>query len=92
MKSDIENFKWIFRIKGVGGIWGKCTCVQLIAINKELSNYKTTLLVRFILGKEKFKILVTSSQLYLVFRSINSIQRTEKNPNYFYCVPGLEVK
>ena len=38
VKSNIENFKWLFQIEDDGGIGGKCTCVQLIAINKELSN------------------------------------------------------
>ena len=38
VKSDIENFKWLFQIEDDGKFGGKCTCVQLIAINKELSN------------------------------------------------------
>ena len=67
MKSDIENFKWLFQIEDDGGIGGKCTCVQLIAINKEWSNCKITVLFRLVLGKEKLTILVTSSELYLVF-------------------------
>ena len=37
IESDIENFKWLFHIEDDGGIGGKCTYVQLIAINKDLS-------------------------------------------------------
>ena len=59
MKRDIENFKWVFQIEDDVGI-GKSTCVQRIAINKELSNCKTTVLIRLVLGKEKVKIKVTS--------------------------------
>ena len=33
VKSDIENFKWLFQIEDDGGTGGKCTCVQPIAIN-----------------------------------------------------------
>ena len=67
MKSDIKNFKWLFQIEDDGGIGGKCTCVQLIAINKYLSNYQATVLFRLVLGKEKLKTSVISSELYLVF-------------------------
>ena len=38
VKSDITSFKWLFKLEDDEGIGGKCTCVQLIAINKELSN------------------------------------------------------
>ena len=58
MKSDIENFKWVFHIEDVGGIGGKCTCVQLIVINKELSNCLTTVLLHLVLGKEKLKKII----------------------------------
>ena len=60
MKSDIENIKYLFQIEDDEGIWGKCTCVQLIAINKELSNCEATVYLRLVLGKEKLKTLVTS--------------------------------
>ena len=33
VKSEIENFKYLFQIEDDGGIGGKCTCVQLIALN-----------------------------------------------------------
>ena len=66
MKSDIENFKWLFQIKEVGGIGEKFTCVQLFAMNKGLLNCSPTVLFRLVLGKEKLKTLVTSSELYLV--------------------------
>ena len=58
MKSDIENFKWVFQIEDVDGIGGKCTCGELIAINKELSNCLTTVLLRLVLGKEKLKKII----------------------------------
>ena len=67
MKSDIENFKYLFQIEDDVGIGGKCTCVQLIARNQEWSNCKTTVLFRLVLGKEKLKNLVTISELYLLF-------------------------
>ena len=38
VKSDNENLKLLFQIEDDKGVWGKCTCVELIAINKELSN------------------------------------------------------
>ena len=38
VKSDIENFKWLFQIEDDKGTGGKYTWVQLIAINNELSN------------------------------------------------------
>ena len=38
VKSDIENFKWLFQIEDDGGIGGKCICVERIVINEELSN------------------------------------------------------
>jgi hypothetical protein len=38
VKSDIENFKWLFQIEDDEGNGGKCTCLQPIAMNKELSN------------------------------------------------------
>ena len=41
--------------------------VQLFAIDKEWSNYKTIVLFCFVLGKEKLKILFTGSELYLFF-------------------------
>ena len=55
MKSDIENFLWLFHIEDDGGIGGKCICVQLIAINKELSNCLNTVFFCFVLRKEKLK-------------------------------------
>ena len=64
----------------IGGIGGKCTCLEPIAINKEWWNSKATLLFRLVLGKEKLKILVASSKLYLVFWSIYSILGTEQKP------------
>ena len=60
MKSDIENFKLGFQIEDGGGIGGKYTWVQLIAINKEWSNCKTTVLFGLVLGKEKLNSLDTS--------------------------------
>ena len=39
VKSDFENFKWLFQIEDDGGIGGKCTCVPLIVINEKLSNW-----------------------------------------------------
>ena len=38
-ESDIENFKWLFQIEDDEVFGGKFTCLQLITINKELSNY-----------------------------------------------------
>ena len=72
MKINIENFKWLFHIEYDEGIGGKCTCVQLIAINNEWSISKTDVLMCW------WKMLVTSSELYLVFWSIYSILGTEK--------------
>ena len=86
MKSDIDNFKWLFQIEDDGGIRGKNTCVQLIVINNELSNCSTPALFRLVLGKEIQKILVTSSQLYLVFWSIYSIQETEEKNTFTFIV------
>ena len=60
--------------------WGKTYCVQLIAINKELPNFLTTVLFCLVLGKQKLKFLLASSELYLVFWSIYSIQGTEEKP------------
>ena len=54
VKSDIEYLKWLFQIEYDGGIWGKYTCVQLIAVYKELSNCKTTVLFCLVLGKKRF--------------------------------------
>ena len=79
MKSDIENLTWLFQIEDGGGIGGKCICVNLIAINKKLSNCKSTVLFHLVLGKEILNILVTSLELYLVFGSIYSILGPEKN-------------
>ena len=53
MKNYIENFKWLFQIEDDGGMGGKGTCVQLIALNKELSSCLTTVLFRFVLVNEK---------------------------------------
>ena len=39
---------------------GECTGVQLIAMNKELSNCKLTVLFRLVLGNEYLEILETS--------------------------------
>ena len=36
VKINIKNFKWVFQVEDDGGMWGKCTCVQPIAINKEI--------------------------------------------------------
>ena len=63
MKSDIENFKCLFQIED-GGIGGKCTCVLLIAMNKDLSNSKIAGLFRLALGKRKLEILLFSAQSY----------------------------
>ena len=56
MKTVIEKVKGLFEVEDDGGIGGKCTCVQLISINKEQSNCKTIMLFRLVLGKEKQKI------------------------------------
>ena len=56
MKSDIENFKCLFQIEEDGGIEGKCTCVLLMAMNKDLSNTKIAGLFRLALGKGKLEI------------------------------------
>ena len=64
MKSDIENFKCLFQIEDDGGIGGKCTCVLLIAMNKDLSNSKIAGLFRLALGKRKLEILLFSAQSY----------------------------
>ena len=53
MKSDIENFKYLFHIEDGGGTGGKCISAQLIASNTELSKYQTHLVFCLILGKEK---------------------------------------
>ena len=47
-------------------------------------------LFRLVLVKEKLKILVTSSELYLVFGSIYSIQGIEKNQFSFIVDRGLK--
>ena len=65
-KSDIENFKWLLEIEDDEGIGGKCTCVQLIDINKELFNWFTTVFFRLVLGKEKLNILGAISDVCLV--------------------------
>ena len=70
MKSDIEHFKWLFQIEDNGGIGGKCTCVHLIA----------TVLFWLVLGKEKPTILVTSSELHLVFDQFTQY----KEQNFFF--------
>ena len=51
MKSDIEKLKYLFQIEDNGGIKGKWTCVQPMAINKI-----TVLFIPFGLGKGKLKI------------------------------------
>ena len=43
MKSDIENFNLVFQIKDDGRNGGKCTCKQLMAINKEVSGDRKNL-------------------------------------------------
>ena len=62
MKSDIENIKWVFQIEDDGRIKEKCTCVQLIAINKIWSNFKTTLF-NILFGVRKGKAEHFSYQL-----------------------------
>ena len=64
MKSDIENLKCLFQIEDDGGIGGKCTCVLLIAMNKEWSNSKTGGLFRLALGKRKLDILLFPSHSF----------------------------
>ena len=83
VKSDIENFKYLFLIEDDGGIEGKRSCIQLIAINKELSNWKTTVLFRLFLGKETLKMLVTGSDLYLETNT-----RDKKIPNLLFLDRG----
>ena len=56
-----------FRSKIMVKFGEKGTCVKRIAINKEWLNCKTTVLLRLVLGKEKLKMLVASSELYLFF-------------------------
>ena len=46
--------KWLFQIKNDGRIGGKYTCVQLIAINKELSNCLTTVLFLLVWGEKNW--------------------------------------
>ena len=81
MKSDIENFKLLFQIEEDGRIGGKYNCVQLITINKELTNCKTTVLFHLILGKEKIKKY--SYQLRAIFsfcdQLINTRDRKKHN-------------
>ena len=64
VKSDIENFKCSFQIVDDGGIGGKCTCVLLMAMNKDLSNTEIAGLFRFALGKGKLEIFLFSAQSY----------------------------
>ena len=66
-----------FQIEDDGGIGGKWTCVRRII--KLLNNF----VILFGLRKQKRKILVYSSELYLVFGSINSTQRIKKNLTTF---------
>ena len=78
MKSDIDNFKWLFQIEDDGRIAGKVTCVQLIGILKNYKIAKQLYYFFLILGNKKLKTLVTSSQLYIVFGLIYSIQGTKQ--------------
>ena len=65
MKGDFSNYKWLFQIEDDDKIDGKCTCDEFIAINTELSNFKTTMLFRLALGKEKLEIFVFPAQSYI---------------------------
>ena len=66
MKCNIQHLKLLFQIGDDGGIGGECTCIQLIAITKEWSNYKPTVLIPLVLEKEKLKISVTSSDRHAI--------------------------
>ena len=70
-----------------GQIKGKWNSVQLIAIKKELSNGKTTVLFSLFLRKEKQKFFVTSLELFF-YNLINTKDR--KGPIYLYCGQCLE--
>ena len=74
-----------------GGIGGKCTCVQLIAINKELPNFQTIQFIRLALEEEKNgNFVVTSSDLYLFFFYQFIQYKGQKEPIYLYCEQGSE--
>ena len=90
MKSEIENFKYLFQKEDDGEIGGKCTCVLLIAPNKELSNSQTTVIFRLILGKEKLE-LFWDQIIDLYSFLINLLNtRDRKGSIYLYYGPWLE--
>ena len=69
----------IFQIEDDGGIGGKYTCVQFVAINKDQSILKTTVLFRLYLKKGKTgNFVVTSSELYLCFDQFTQYQVQKK--------------
>ena len=90
MKSDIEHFKYLFQIEDDGGIGGKCTCVLLIAINKEGSNSKTAGLFCLALGKRKLEIVLFPAQsyTYLLINLLNTWDR--KSPIVLYWGPWMQ--
>ena len=67
MKSENQNFKWLFQIEDDGRIGGKCTCVYLIAMN--YIGIKITKHCDIPFGFRKGKsgdLVFPSSELYLV--------------------------
>ena len=60
---------------------GKCTCVQLIAQNKELSNSQITVIFCLNLGNEKlllfcYQIIALPSFFFLLIYSILGIEKS----------------
>ena len=92
VKSDIENFKWLFQIEDQGGIEGTCICVQQFALKKRIIKLLSHCVIMCCFRKGKnTKTLVISSELYVVFWSIYSIQATEKNLYSFTVDHGSRV-
>ena len=92
VKSNIDNFKCLFQKEDDGGTGGKCTCVQLIVINKELSNH-CIIPFGFRKGKQTKKLELPVQSYLQFFFYINLLNARDKaNPISYYCGPWFEVK
>ena len=87
MKSDIENFKYLFQIEDDGGIGGKYTRVELI-VKLIVPNHCD---IQFDLRKGKTGFFLPDHSFTFLLLLINSLNTREiKAPIYLYYRPWLE--
>ena len=70
---------------------GKGTCVQLIAINKELSNCKTTVLFCLVLGKKKNENFISQLRAISNLLFLHRGWRKSRLPSLEFCCVCLEL-